>query len=165
MKFQAILSSLAICAIIVFSSCGNNTEAPAKLTGEGDSLQPGTAPAVSTDAPKAEPPQNAEGVWHYTCTKGCAGGAGSATACATCGGTLVHNQAYHGPASPGTANPAAAPGQSPGTAANGKKVEPPQNAAGTWHFVCSKGCEGGGGAEGNCAKCGNPLLHNKEYHQ
>jgi hypothetical protein len=43
----------------------------------------------------AEPPQNAKGVWHYTCPKGCPGGAGSATACAGCGGTLAHNPAYH----------------------------------------------------------------------
>jgi hypothetical protein len=42
-----------------------------------------------------EPPQNAKGAWHYTCPSGHAGGSGSATACATCGATLVHNQAYH----------------------------------------------------------------------
>lgn len=41
------------------------------------------------------PAQNAAGVYHYTCSNGCAGGAGSATACASCGATLVHNQAYH----------------------------------------------------------------------
>lgn len=39
--------------------------------------------------------QNAAGVYHYTCPNGCAGGAGSAVACASCGTTLVHNQAYH----------------------------------------------------------------------
>lgn len=40
--------------------------------------------------------QNAAGVFHYTCSNGCAGGAGSAVACSTCGNTLVHNPAYHG---------------------------------------------------------------------
>lgn len=42
-----------------------------------------------------EPPQNASGVWHYTCPKGCAGGGGSATPCGVCGTTLAHNTAYH----------------------------------------------------------------------
>ncbi len=42
-----------------------------------------------------EPAQNAAGVYHYTCSNGCAGGAGSAVACSSCGATLVHNQAYH----------------------------------------------------------------------
>lgn len=42
-----------------------------------------------------EPPQNANGVWHYTCPQGCEGGAGSAGTCAKCGATLAHNSAYH----------------------------------------------------------------------
>jgi hypothetical protein len=171
MKFQSTLSILAICAVFVFSSCGSDADAPSKLAGEGEALQPGAAPAVSTDAPKAEPPQNAEGVWHYTCTKGCAGGAGAATACATCGGTLVHNQVYHGKAAPASsANPAGgldqalgAPGATLASPSAGKN-EPPQNAAGVWHYICEAGCAGGGGAAGNCAKCQKPLLHNKAYH-
>lgn len=52
-------------------------------------------PNPVTQTPTAEPAQNAAGVWHYTCAKGCPGGSGSATACATCGGTLAHNAAYH----------------------------------------------------------------------
>ncbi len=54
---------------------------------------PGTPASGSTTV--GEPPQNASGVWHYTCSTGCAGGAGSAVACATCGTTLVHNTLYH----------------------------------------------------------------------
>lgn len=42
-----------------------------------------------------EPAQNAKGVWHYTCPKGCAGGAGTMTACAKCGTQLQHNTVYH----------------------------------------------------------------------
>ncbi len=53
----------------------------------------GAAPAAAAAAP--EPAQNASGVWHYTCSNGCSGGAGSATACSQCGSTLAHNQAYH----------------------------------------------------------------------
>ena len=61
---------------------------------------PPTPGAVNTAVPTtppagAEPAQNANGVWHYTCTNGCPGGAGSAIACATCGTTLVHNTLYH----------------------------------------------------------------------
>lgn len=58
------------------------------------STTPGTAPA-NTPPATPEPAQNAAGVWHYTCPKGCAGGAGSAVACGTCGSTLAHNTAYH----------------------------------------------------------------------
>jgi len=42
-----------------------------------------------------EPPQNASGVWHYTCPDGHPGGAGGASSCSQCGKALVHNQAYH----------------------------------------------------------------------
>ncbi len=55
-----------------------------------------TAAAPIGNAPRApEPPQNANGVWHYTCPKGCDGGGGSAVACGKCGATLAHNTAYH----------------------------------------------------------------------
>ena len=48
---------------------------------------------TNTTAPA--PAQNALGVYHYTCTNGCAGGAGSAANCVSCGNPLAHNQAYH----------------------------------------------------------------------
>jgi len=51
------------------------------------------APATTNTA--ASPAQNAKGVYHYTCTNGCNGGAGSATKCVSCGTVLAHNQAYH----------------------------------------------------------------------
>lgn len=44
---------------------------------------------------KPEPAQNAAGVWHYTCSNGCAGGSGSAGTCSTCNGALTHNSSYH----------------------------------------------------------------------
>ena len=43
----------------------------------------------------ASPAQNAAGVYHYVCSNGCAGGAGAAGNCATCGSALTHNSAYH----------------------------------------------------------------------
>lgn len=51
-----------------------------------------TTPATT---PTPEPSQNAAGVWHYTCSQGCAGGAGSAINCSSCGTKLAHNSAYH----------------------------------------------------------------------
>lgn len=53
------------------------------------------SPVISTSPTTAEPAQNASGVWHYTCPKGCAGGGGSAGPCSSCGATLAHNPAYH----------------------------------------------------------------------
>jgi hypothetical protein len=52
-------------------------------------------PVISTNPTSAEPAQNANGVWHYTCPNGCAGGGGSAGPCSSCGTTLAHNPAYH----------------------------------------------------------------------
>ena len=54
-----------------------------------------TTPPGNTTPPPPEPAQNAAGIWHYTCPKGCAGGAGIAGTCAACGGALAHNSAYH----------------------------------------------------------------------
>jgi hypothetical protein len=52
-------------------------------------------PAQTPQQPQQSSAVNAAGVYHYTCPNGCAGGAGTAGACATCGSTLAHNQAYH----------------------------------------------------------------------
>lgn len=80
------------------NTCGNvlvhNTtyhdKAPSlSTTNASPMMNPSTPPA------KAEPAQNAAGVWHYTCANGCAGGAGAAGTCGTCNGALAHNQAYH----------------------------------------------------------------------
>lgn len=38
---------------------------------------------------------NANGQYHYTCSKGCAGGSGKAGNCSNCGNTLAHNAAFH----------------------------------------------------------------------
>jgi hypothetical protein len=52
--------------------------------------------STNNNAPKPpSPAQNLAGVYHYTCTNGCNGGAGSAASCKTCGEALAHNTAYH----------------------------------------------------------------------
>lgn len=64
-------------------------------------LQGGAAPAAAPAGapagapPTAEPAQNAAGIWHYSCPKGCPGGAASAGACAKCGTALAHDGRYH----------------------------------------------------------------------
>lgn len=78
------------------SNCGNvlahnttyhaNPDANTSTSFSNPSATPAAAP---------EPSQNAAGVWHYTCEKGCLGGAGAAGTCNSCGGTLAHNSAYH----------------------------------------------------------------------
>lgn len=50
---------------------------------------------TKTNNTQPSPARNAAGVFHYTCTNGCYGGAGSAVTCKVCGETLVHNTAYH----------------------------------------------------------------------
>lgn len=128
---------------------------------------------VTPPIPGAEPPQNAAGVWHYTCPNGCAGGGGAAGPCATCGTTLAHNTNYH------SSNAQAAPGtsmdnpimlgqdgglvQTPATAAP-KAPEPAQNASGVWHYTCPNGCSGGAGSATACSTCGTTLAHNAGYH-
>lgn len=54
-----------------------------------------TTPSAATN--QAPPPaQNAQGLYHFACTKaGCKGGAGAAGKCPVCGSELAHNPAYH----------------------------------------------------------------------
>lgn len=54
-------------------------------------------PTTATPTPpkSPEPPQNASGVWHYTCPNGHDGGGGAAAPCSVCGTVLAHNAAYH----------------------------------------------------------------------
>ena len=56
---------------------------------------PTITPTTPTTPATPEPAQNPAGVWHYTCSAGCAGGAGAAGTCSKCGGALAHNAAYH----------------------------------------------------------------------
>lgn len=58
---------------------------------EGINVTPNAVPNAKT----LEPAQNSDGVWHYTCSNACSGGAGSAIACASCGNILAHNSSYH----------------------------------------------------------------------
>lgn len=170
MKLLTYLTVLAFSATLLFSGCKNDGDAARDAAVE--SLQPGQpaagdAAAATTPTPTPEPPQNAAGVWHYTCPKGCAGGGGSAVACATCGTTLAHNAAYHPPATDAAPATSATPTLPEGMTAVPNPTqtpEPAQNAKGVWHYTCSAGCAGGAGTAAACAKCGKTLAHNQTYH-
>jgi len=162
--------------LLAMFSCGNSPSRPETVLNETQQNNP-TDVGASTEAnplavtpPPKEPAQNAEGVWHYTCPTGCEGGGGSATPCAKCGTTLVHNSAYHGGGA-GQATPpigitngdgqtqtitttaggvptnlpiqVGGPGELPGGVQQvpPPTAEPPQNASGVWHFeLFSFGC-------------------------
>lgn len=73
-----------------------NTNTPTIVNGDGTPFSTTPLTPTAVTPPKApEPAQNADGVWHWTCSAGCAGGGGGAGSCGTCGGALAHNQAYH----------------------------------------------------------------------
>jgi hypothetical protein len=171
MKKLINILGCAIAIALFLQACQNNNTADStKLATEDAIGQPAATnpadlanPAAPT-ATTAEPPQNAAGVWHYTCPKGCAGGAGAASPCSQCGTTLVHNQTYHGASQPATA-PTITPADGAAAAAPQGKNEPPQNAKGVWHYTCPKGCAGGSGAASPCPQCGTTMTHNTVYHQ
>ncbi len=91
-----ILSIFVLGAIVCFSSCKNDKKEEAPAATETPAA-PAATDVLPTPAPppSPEPAQNAKGVWHYTCAKGCEGGAGAQGACAKCGGPLTHNATYH----------------------------------------------------------------------
>ncbi|NUN99096.1 MAG: hypothetical protein HUU01_00620 [Saprospiraceae bacterium] len=169
MKFPSLFFSVALGAGLFFSACQNNgpdsKNSPVETTGTQPVTTPITPQAVPTDPAKpVEPAQNASGVWHYTCSQGCEGGAGSAVACAKCGTMLVHNAAYHNTqTAPTTATQAPSIATQPAVTTPTK--EPAQNAKGVWHYTCASGCAGGAGSATACAKCGKTLVHNGAYHQ
>ncbi len=161
MKYFKIVAILLLSSVMSFYACNDKSNARKQEARESLKISdPATTPdAVIPNPTTPEPAQNAEGVWHYTCSKGCAGGAGAAGVCATCGGTLAHNSAYHSKANSTPTTPPITPSVTPPTA------EPAQNAAGVWHYTCGNGCAGGAGAVGTCATCGGTLAHNTAYHQ
>jgi len=187
MSIQKIFT-FAIIAMFFIACGGPDTANNAANSADAVAVTPVPSTTTTTDinAPnaKGEAAQNSAGVWHYTCSSGCEGGAGTAMPCPKCGTTLVHNTTYHNngatttttptlsapptlgqPASNNPfASPAIAPGNAPVTAAPPRAPEPPQNAKGVWHYTCPKGCAGGGGSATACSGCGATLAHNTAYH-
>lgn len=113
-------------------------------------------------------------VYHYICVDKCEGGNGPGQApCPVCGKTMAHNKAFHNQtptaapsgaeAAPLGTNPSTTTTFTPPPATPG--AEPAQNAAGVWHYICPKGCSGGGGSAVACSSCATTLVHNSAYHQ
>lgn len=159
MKFTNLL--LIVFVAILFASCGRD---PKESAG-------------NTNAAGAANPEATAVVYHFICRNNCQGsGAMEAGVCPVCGVNYIHNDAYHAQDVPGSnpsintlqgpqnpqfqQNPAA-----PQTPQAPQAPEPAQNAAGVYHYTCSKGCSGGSGTGGTCATCGGPLTHNQAYHQ
>ena len=179
MKYFTSLAILLLSSSLTFYSCNENkesskTEGPAiedskiesPQTEAADTLKATETPAQPNATTPAEPAQNAAGVWHFTCPKGCAGGAGAAGNCATCGGALAHNQAYHdNTTSMPAMNPMTTPTTTTPAPTTPQQTEPAQNAAGVWHYTCAKGCAGGAGSATTCTTCGSILVHNQAYHK
>ena len=85
---------ILVLALFTVIACNNAPERPAPILSP-DYQPPASATSATPATPTAEPAQNAAGVWHYTCSNGCEGGAGSAQPCSGCGSTLAHNSEYH----------------------------------------------------------------------
>ena len=170
MKFLKILLPIILFFAIGCSSDSANVDGTTTTNNANTPGTTTTTTSTTTPPASAEPAQNADGVWHYTCPKGCAGGAGSAIGCPNCGTTLAHNTAYHSSGGSTTQPNASAGSGSPFanqptiTTPPPPTAEPAQNAAGVWHYTCSKGCAGGAGSAVACSGCGATLSHNSAYH-
>ena len=153
--------SLVLLTIVI--SCKDAPERPEPMLDEGyePTSNQASSPLTTTTTTNANVGSS---VYHYACPNGCGGGDAAGT-CPTCGTEYTHNQAFHNQAgAETTANPignVTTTTPSPPTQA----TEPPQNAAGVWHYTCPSGCEGGGGSAVACAGCGTTLVHNTLYHQ
>ncbi|MBX2926209.1 MAG: hypothetical protein KF852_00110 [Saprospiraceae bacterium] len=156
---SAIILTVAFAAFL-FTACSNDGSSK-KADGDTSTA---TTPALNNTVATGA-------VMHYICPKNCAGSGGDAAGtCPVCGSEYTHNDAYHNqPAPPPGAAPAAGPLSDPAspviTPPAPTATEPAQNAAGVFHYTCSKGCAGGSGTAGTCAKCGGELAHNAAYHQ
>ncbi len=150
-------STFVIAILAMFSLACSNDKTPQRPQ---QVIPPTNQPAPASNNPSANVPPaqstNAAGVYHYICPNGDPGGSGSSGTCATCGATLIHNQAFHANANTNN-NPDI---QQPTV---NQPANPPQNAAGEYHYTCPNGHAGSGSA-GTCASCGATLAHNQAYH-
>lgn len=104
-------------------------------------------------------------VQHYYCANNCAGSGGDAAGtCPVCGSEYSHNQAWHDQQQNSVSTTTTAGDVVGGTPPTQAAPEPPQNAAGVWHYTCPNGHAGGGGSATPCSVCGTTLAHNTDYH-
>jgi hypothetical protein len=167
---RLLVTLLFALSVTIFSaSCkrdaASTTDATTTTAPDASGTTPAAVPSAATPATAA-----AGGVKHYICPNNCANSGGDvAGTCPTCGTTYLHNDAFHNQASTTPAQPSVtAPQNVTAPAAPNitmpQSNDPAQNAAGVWHYTCTKGCAGGSGGMGKCAKCGGDLAHNAAYH-
>ena len=174
MKFSHLLIIALFGSFVTVVSCNDKKEDPASQT---TTVTPDINATAQDPTLVASTPAAGGSEFHFKCPKNCEGGGASNKGnCPICGTELVHNQAFHNQApgaegsSPQTPIQIDPTNASPSTVSatptpKPTQAEPAQNAKGIWHWTCAKGCEGGAGGAGNCAKCGGPLSHNSTYHQ
>ena len=162
MKYFKLLTLLLFSAVVAFYGCKDETTATPEKADPQPLIFDNSSNTSNNTNTTAEPVMNTQSGYHYTCPSGCAGGAASAGNCATCGGELAHNSAYHNNTSTNntqTADPIFNPTPpSPASSQTGP------NAAGVYHYTCPSGCAGGAASAGNCGNCGGELAHNSAYH-
>ncbi len=169
MKLFHVLAIALCCFAIPFSSCTSGADKDAREKarealpqGNPDATTATPTSPVNNDISASA--TNPAGEPHYKCPNNCEGGIGAGAGnCPVCGTAMAHNQAFHNtpsstPTTPPTGSPNATTPAAPAAPAAAT------NAAGVYHYICSKGCAGGAGAAGNCATCGNALTHNQAYH-
>ncbi len=147
--YKVLILSVSLLSIVLLS-CDQKVDRPAPvLSQEQISQQQSKVDAPTIPSGGAV----ASSVQHYYCPNNCAGSGGdNAGSCPVCGTEYVHNQAYH---------------NQPNNAITTNQTtveEPPQNAAGVWHYTCPQGCDGGAGSAIACSQCGSTLAHNAAYH-
>ncbi|MDG5490704.1 hypothetical protein [Psychroserpens sp. SPM9] len=159
MKYFKTLAILLLSSVLFFYGCNDKSKTTKKDKAKPVEVSNTTKPENLTTT--KEPAQNATGVWHYTCRLGCAGGAGAAVKCKSCGNVLAHNTEYH---SKTNSNLDTSPFANPPATKSTTTPEPAQNAAGVWHYTCANGHPGGAGSAVACKTCSTKLTHNTAYH-
>ncbi len=123
---------------------------------------------AGTNQSSASADVSATAMFHYICPNRCKGGGSQEQGkCPVCNTDLIHNDAYHNQPQPQIATPAqpAQPQVKDLSVTQSPPAEPAQNSKGVWHYICPKGCQGGGGQAIACATCGTQLVHNQAYHE
>jgi hypothetical protein len=149
---------------IVIMSCTSKPDRPAAI------LTPDRiAAANSAEQANAAVLSTAGAVQHYYCANNCPGSGGDAAGtCPVCGSEYSHNQAWHDMQQNNvTTTTTTSDGSGPSvgiTPPVQAPTEPPQNAAGVWHYTCPNGHAGGSGSATPCSECGTTLVHNSDYH-
>lgn len=173
--------TVSLPALFLFFSCNSsdaNKEQIQQPVSSESSTSPETPSVIETptqaDAiqiqPQATPqpsasPVAAGSVFHYICPNKCVGGGSEGQGkCPVCKTDLVHNDAFHNqPAQQPQNNQIQLNSQTQTPPAPAQ--EAPQNAKGVWHYICPKGCAGGGGQSIACTNCGTQMEHNQKYHE